>query len=515
MAILNVKNLNPDEYEIVSSPAIKKLSKTERAGNAISKIFPGKELGNALGTSLSGISQAVKQRSMKPLYEAGQENAKNYGKVAGDTGQIVANLLPLGGMQSLKGLNLGQKALGFTKNIAKGALGGYGIDVTQKLKEGETGAKVLKPGSGTAIGASIPAGMNIATGAKNLIGRGVSEVSGALTGQGYGGQKLLLEAIERGGNSKKLAQAALRGKVSGEQIKEEADAALGAIFNKRSAQYQKSLQGLMSDKQTYDISPVTNKLKENLADFKVKATPEGLDFSQSPIRFNKKAQQDIATIYEEMKTFGTKPGDRTVVGLDSLKRAFGDLYTESGEARKFVTSMKQEVRSLLSRAPGYDKMSDEYAKSTDLIKDIQRDLSIGDKKSINAAWGKFRTILRNNNEARADLLRELDAASGGTLLPQIAGELARPMLPRGLTSLLPGGSAVGAGLGSGGEAVMGGILKALVIGGASVSPRLAGEVINILGLSRKYTKPVAKALNSMLLQFQATKAIKSQVDENQ
>jgi hypothetical protein len=487
-----------------------KQTKLEKIGGVVNSIFPGKQLGDALGNSAYGIKESIKQKSTKPLMEAGRENSQNYTKIAGDVAQIPLSLAP-GSMQATKGLKVGQKIVTVAKNAAKGAASGYGVDVTQGLKEGEKG-EAFKPGMGTAVGSALPVGINLATGAKNLTGRAVSEASGALTGQGQGGQNMLLQAIERGGNSRKLAVAAMRGGVTGEQVVEEANAALSQIYNKRSQDYTNSLGNLMSSKQTFDISPIQRKLKDELSAFRVKATPEGLDFSQSALRFNKKAQDDIATIYEQMKTFGTKPGDRSVMGLDSLKRAFGDLYSDSGEARKFVASMREEVKKILSKAPGYDEMSTKYGETTDLINNIRRDLSIGDKKSMNAAWSKFRQVLRNNTDARVQLLQELDQASGGKLIPMVSGHMARPLLPRGLTSLFPGGGATTAAMFTTGGALMG-ILKAIVIGGAAVSPRLAGEVINALGLSRKLTKPVAQALNTALLQFQATKQISNQVEE--
>lgn len=42
----------------------------------VSSIFPGGKLGQTLGNSLYGIKEAIKQKSMKPLYESGAENSK-------------------------------------------------------------------------------------------------------------------------------------------------------------------------------------------------------------------------------------------------------------------------------------------------------------------------------------------------------------------------------------------------------------------------------------------------------
>lgn len=480
--------------------------------NVVNTVFPGKQIGESLvkaGTNIANLATGGREKFMAGL----DENRINVPALIGDYTQAGLNLGIGGAATAAKAPTLLARGASLGKTVAKGAAAGYGLDVTQSLKEGETDASVLTPGLGTAIGAAIPAGLATATGVKNVLGRGISEVSGSLTGQGYGGQKMLIDAIEAGGNRAKIAKAAMRGGFAPEQIKEEADQALNIMYSKRATEYQGSLAKLEGNKQSYDISPIIGKVQKGLDDFKVGVTPAGeLDFSQSPIRFNKKAQQDIMTIFEEMRDFGTRPGDRTVVGLDSLKRAFSDLYTESGEARKFVSDISKEVRTVLNEVPGYKDMSAKYAKSTELINDIRKNLAVGNGKSIDSAYKKMLTVVRADTDTRMQLLRELDEASDGKLLPMVAGELSKTWLPRGLSRYFTGGAAGFGFMGAGGEgvagtAVLGSVFKAILIAGLSTSPRIAGEVTTALGLSRRYTKPVAKALNSMLLQFQANKAI--------
>jgi hypothetical protein len=74
-----------------STPEQKK-SLLAKTTDIVNSIFPGKQLGNAIGTSAQGIYQAVKTGSMEPLYQAGRENNANYGKIVGDTANIVGDI---------------------------------------------------------------------------------------------------------------------------------------------------------------------------------------------------------------------------------------------------------------------------------------------------------------------------------------------------------------------------------------------------------------------------------------
>lgn len=372
------------------------------------------------------------------------------------------------------------------------------------------GAPVAKAGvkvaGKTAIKGAATA-IDVGTGAKNLVTRGTSEISGAMTGLNRGGEKALKESIQAGGESADLARKAMRGKITAEETQKVAREATEKLISEKNKAYQSSLETLKDNKKSYDVSPILKKLDEELDSFGVKKTSNGsLDFSSSPLRFNSEAKKDIQSIFDEMKDFGLKEGDRNVIGLDSLKRAFGDLYSPSGEARKFVSSMSSEVRKVLNQVPGYQEMSEGYAKSTELIKDIQKNLSLGTRTGNDTAYQKLSQVLRKDTDARKQLLQELNNASEGKLIPMLSGTLANPVLPRGLTRPLSGLFAGGAGISSGGSMIA--ALKALLVTGAVTSPRLAGEIINILNLPRKLIKPVQEYLDSFIEKESLVKPVK-------
>ncbi len=381
-------------------------------GTKVTDFVGGGGVADAFGTEIARIGKSSQDKATI------ESMAKSPLQVAGSALQVGSMFAPVGTTAKVisKGaevLGAGAKLAKVAGNVGAGVATGYGFDVGANLQEGKTGKEALKPGGATAIGAAIPLAGPVIKGAARIGAEGL----GVTTGTGYGSIKQLFNASAKGGAEAQAARDALRGNTTPEQIVQEAKGALDQIKTARAKAYQTSLARLKETKETYDITPVIESVESNLKKFGVHLDQQGeLDFSRSPIRFNTAAQDDITKIVETMKDFGSKKGDRTVIGLDSLKRAFGDLYSPSGEARGFVQDVKSSVRKILSEVPGYDDMSANYEDKTHLINDIQKALSLGDKASIDTAFRKLTTVLRTNNEERKILVDELDAISGGKLV---------------------------------------------------------------------------------------------------
>jgi hypothetical protein len=454
-------------------------------------ILGGNQIGELAGAMIAPAftkAQELTGFAPKGTTEQLDLSTPTKGQIAGDIGKIATTFLPYGRMAAA----LGGKALG---NIAVGAAGGFLADVSQKATEGVTDRnELLTPGLGTAIGGAIPAVAPVTKGVGKLVteGLGVSTGVGSKTLSEFG------SAILAGGKQADEAVKALRGVTTPEEIVNNARGALAKVIEQRNNSYVEALSNLKSSEVNLDISPIIKTLDDNLERFNIKPTVQDgvtvLDFSRSPLRFNKQAQQEINTIFEEMKSFGTQQGDRTVIGVDSLKRAFGDLFSDSSEARAFVQSMRNSTREILDQVPGYNEMADNYANSTDFIREIQKGLSLGDKASIDTGFRKLTTTLRTNNEFREQLLKELEAASGATLIPQIAGQQLSEVLPRGLIRTV--GGVAGAGGLLSGVGILPMVQAALV-----TSPRLIGEIINALGFTARQVKKVLPAITPAGFKF--------------
>lgn len=484
--------------QIISEPARTLITQPGiRAGQAIGS------LGLTLADKLSGgkLSENVKARTGQTLEERmGQtvgkdvtttngtllsKGVKQFGEgggqqVIGEMLQTGSYLYPFGTVAGAAGRAVGSKVAG---NVISGATGGYLADVGYGLAEGE-GADALKPGMGTLVGAAVPAVGPALRGTTKL----TQEAVGKLTGTSGQTLREFGAAIQAGGKQADEAVKALRGQTSPEQIVENAKNALSDIVKKRNDEYVSALSKISDDTKTYDISPIVKDLKIQLDNFGAVLTPDGnLDFSRSPIRFNKQAQSEIQTIFDELKGFGLKPGDRTAVGIDSLKRSFQDLYSESSEARSFVESMRKSTRDILKQVPGYDELTSKYSQDTELINELRKGLSLGDKAQIDTTFKKLVSVLRTNNEMRLQLAREINAVAGDTLIPQIAGQQLSEVLPRGIIGQVGGVL--------GGASILSGVGILPVIQASLVSsPRLVGEVVRLLGITGRGLSKVKNIL---------------------
>jgi len=485
MSFLESKGVNLNQPEQVEAPKPDFLTK---ASNIASSIFPGKKIGEAIGTSIARATVPEEQKQFVSPAPSTQE-------IAGDALQIGAFFLPVG--KIAKGLALGGRALGLgaktaqtAGNILSGAGTGFAVDAGMGLANKED--KPFAPGFGTVIGAGIPAIAPIAKGISRIAG----EVAGKTTGTSFATIKQGIQATTVGGAKGKAFTSALRGSTTPESIVEEAKTGLNTIKKLRTDEYLKQLEVISQNKKSLDVSPIVEEVGTQLERFKIEVTEQGLDFSRSPLRFNKQAQADITTVVNEMQGFGLKEGDRTAVGIDSLKRAFGDLYTPSGEARGFVQAIKGKTRQVLSQVDGYDTLATNYGDKTDIINDIQKGLSIGDKASVETSFKKLTTALRTNNEFRQEFIKELDEVTGGNLLSKIAGQQLSELAPRGLQGVLAG--AGGIGLASTGVGVF-----PLMTAALTTSPRIVGEIISALGFvgnkANKITSFIEK--NAGKLQF--------------
>lgn len=388
--------------------------------------------------------------------------------------------------------------------LADKALGTTGMDIAKNTAEvADTAgqAEMLKGGVRTmpqvevgegAVGGMLNKGLQGAADAATYIPRKIGgyikgageEAAGLATGTGAGVIKQGLKAAQEGGDSYDAFVKGLKGGASPEELVGEAKDALGQVIQNRRTAYQDQLAEMAGDTKSYDTSPIFDEVNKQLEKFNVTKSSDGsLDFSRSALRFNKPAQADIQQIVDTMSDYGLREGDRTAVGIDNLKKAFGDLYTPSGQARAFVEAMRAKTREILSQVPGYNKLTSEYEATTGQIEDIQKGLSLGDKAMVETSFKKIISALRQNNEFRAKFIRELDDVTGGKLLSKIAGQQLSPLLPRGLSGKVEQLGALHTALtGTGLLPLMGSFLVS--------SPKLIGQLLRAAGLSTRAAESV-------------------------
>jgi ribosomal protein S16 len=347
----------------------------------------------------------------------------------------------------------------------------YAGESTNALsKAGEIGGKVAE--TINPVNQTFKAAGKVA----DLVGTGASKALGLTTSAG---SESIRQAFT---NPSDTQAAAMRGNMSPEQIVSDAKDALGQLKEDRGTAYRQQLAQVKESTLPQDTAPVNAALNKSLNDFGVKVlTDESgkpmLDFKTSTIS-DPAEQGRIQRIYNDV----TNWQDTTGGGLDTLKRRVGSEWSQNSDVRAFTQSVKSSIRGVLNDGiPGYQQMTSGYEQASNLINDIQKTLSLGDKASVDTAFKKLTTALKDNNEMRTELIGQLQDAGGKDLMGSISGYQLNPVVPRGVfgrgIDLIAGGSIIHG---------LAALFSPQTLAAFAVSsPRLVGEVARGLGLTKQ------------------------------
>lgn len=328
-------------------------------------------------------------------------------------------------------------------------------------------------GTGALIGAATPgaaqaAGM-VGRGAKNLASGVIRKTLGMTTGVG---DEAVGAAFQAGKDGNTAFVDNLRGKVDMTDVLADAKSALTQMRLDRGKAYREGMADLSKDKTILDVAPIQNAVKslKSLGSFKGQA-------------INKNAAGTVEEISQQVDDWmKLNPAEyHTPEGLDALKQAIGDIRdsTQFGTpGRKAADSIYNAVKKQINdQAPEYSKIMKDYSEASELIGEIQKSFSLGEKTSKDTAMRKLQSLMRNNVNTnygnRLDLAKQLESSGGKELLPAIAGQSMSSATPRGLQGLAATGSAI-AGLSN----------PAFLASLPFQSPRLVGEAAYKLGQGR-------------------------------
>jgi len=277
----------------------------------------------------------------------------------------------------------------------------------------------------------------------------------------------------------------MRGKVSGEEIVQNAKDALGVIKDNRAIEYQNVLRGISKNQQPINTAPVRNKLMNLMNRYNVKINPQTGEIDTSRIAMGKTGRKDIEEIIDTVRAWGNKPGDNSAIGLDTLKRQLDDFYSDSSQARHFVASLRNEVKNTIVRAvPKYGQMTKGYSEASKLIKDIESNLMLrkegmSGRITADQTLRRLSSALRENFEMRRELMDALSVKGGEEISSQVAGHAMNQIIPRGGLGKLFAGSG----------AYLTYLNPKLIPILASSSPRAVGEFLNVYG---KFARQMGK-----------------------
>jgi ribosomal protein S17E len=325
------------------------------------------------------------------------------------------------------------------------------------------------------------------------VGKVVKPLLGKLSGVG---ESAIDEAIKSGakatGNPLKSSTGfdrALRGNTDGEEIVSSARDALNSIKNKRSNAYQGQLREIEQQGVTVDTRPIKQEVSDLMAKYNVKVDPVTGGLDTSRIAMGKTGRNDIKDIIETVSSWGTKAGDNTAIGLDTLKRQLDDFYSDSSQARQFVTQIRNKVKdTIVSSVPEYNEMTKGYTEATKLIKDVESGLmmrkqGMSGRITADQTLRRLTSAMKDNFELRKDLVEILGAQANKDLSGDIAGYTMNTTMPRGLAGT---GTALA---GSGYAAMINPSFWPVL---AASSPRVQGEFLRLFGRGMNAASKIPK-----------------------
>jgi len=308
------------------------------------------------------------------------------------------------------------------------------------------------------------------------VGKVIPKAATAALGSTSGvGSEAISQAFRAGKEGGQVGQSFvenLRGKADMQDVLDIAKSNLEAIRKQRSDVYKANIQNIKNDATVLNFKGIDDAVNQAFDAFTFKGKPKN-DLAIQKL-------EDVKAKIDDWKSLDPVEF-HTPEGFDALKQSIGQILedlkprTPSDTAVKGVyNAIKNEINK---QAPTYAKTMKAYSDSTDLIREIERSLSLGDKSSADTAMRKLQSVMRNNVNTnygqRMALMKELEQVGGKEMMPALAGQAMSDVAPRGIQRAT-------APLGAIGLASAGGI-PAAVLGAMLSSPRVVGEAAYLAG----------------------------------
>lgn len=179
------------------------------------------------------------------------------------------------------------------------------------------------------------------------------------------------------------------------------------------------------------FDPVDKKLTEinNLGNF------QGIDIDPASADAREKISEAISNWKnKDPATF------HTPMGFDALKQqlySIADTYQPGTRGRLYADKAAGAVKdSIIQQAPQYAKVMGSYWQASDLLRQIESDLSLKPGANVGTAMRKLQSVMRNNVNTnygyRQSLVDALTPYGAQTLPYQLAGHALNSWTPRGL-----------------------------------------------------------------------------------
>jgi hypothetical protein len=263
------------------------------------------------------------------------------------------------------------------------------------------------------------------------VGRGVADVLGATTGVGG---ETVGRAFKAGTEGDQAFWKNLRGQVPMQDVLDSAKQNLQNLRSQKNADYRSGMVDIRNDSQVLDFKGIDDALNEaqKLATYKGQVK-------------NKKGYDVYQELRDEVSNWKKlNPAEyHTPEGFDALKQKLGGIVEsipfEEKTAKMIGNQIYNKTKNTINdQAPTYAGVMKDYAEASDLVREIERTLSLGDKASADTAMRKLQSLTRNNVNTnygnRLELAKQLEQG-GMPILSSLAGQSMNATMPRGLAGL--------------------------------------------------------------------------------
>lgn len=410
----------------------------------------------------------------------------------GKLGTEIAGTLPVGGLLA-KGAQTAGAAPVLVNALRSAGMSAGGQTGAKTLAArvaggaatGGASAALINPedaAMGAMVGGGLPVAGAVAKGATRL-GRAVA---GASTGVGDDALRVAYESGKAGGAQAQALRENMRGQADMLGVLDDARANLDAIRSAKNTAYRQNMAAVKADKAVLDMAPIEQSIQDAVNKFTFKGQPRNPEVLA--------ALDEAAQTVQKWRQLN--PAEfHTPEGLDALKQQIRALRNKVPVDARDVRSALGDVynstkKQIEAQAPEYSKAMKDYSQASELIDEITRTLSLGEKKTADTAMRKLQSIMRNNVNTnygtRTQLLQELEQQGGRQLAPQLAGQALNDWTPRGIQRATAIPTAIAAGSTAGIPAAIGAT--------AMSSPRLMGEAAYLSGAASRNLDPVIQAL---------------------
>jgi hypothetical protein len=314
--------------------------------------------------------------------------------------------------------------------------------------------------------------VNALVGAARLAAPVVTQGPAAVIGLATGaGPETVRTAFRSGQTGNQAFLENMRGNVPMTNVLDDARANLENIRQARQAEYRSGMADVSQDQTVLNFNNIDNAITQASNVGQYRGQPINPRAAQ--------ALQEIRDVVDQWRQLDPVQF-HTPEGMDALKQRIGAIQEtipfENRAAQRVASTIYNSVRNEISnQAPVYARTMQAYTESSDLIREIERALSLGQRASADTAMRKLQSLTRNNVNTnygqRVQLANELEQQGGRDIMTALAGQSMSSPIPRNLA-----GQAAG----------IGGLLSSIsnpsVLAAAPfMSPRLMGEAAYGLG----------------------------------